>query len=199
MVDMEALFFQGQPPPRWEVFAKAVQMVGRENLAVVETGVSSDYCNGLSTAFWSSCREVSSVTSIDLGRSGLEGMEKKLGRPLDKVSLSIGHSVSVIASLQNSSVDVLYLDSDVDPELMLYEAMAGLSKLRLPAAIVADDTDSKGPLLIDFLAGKRMPCKFPPYGGWKGIMDVSVERFRPPGTFGLMIGLVRSFHGFEAA
>lgn len=199
MSDMEALFFQGQSPPRWDVFSKAVQMVGRSDLAVVETGVSHDYCNGLSTAFWSSCIEVSSVNSIDLGRSGLEGMEKKLGRPLEKISLSIGHSVSVISSLPNRSVDILYLDSDVDPELMLYEAMAGLSKLRFPAAIVADDTDSKGPLLMDFLGGKRMPCKFPPYGGWKGNFDVSVEKFRPPGTFGLMIGLVRGFLGFEAA
>lgn len=196
-MNMTPLFFQGQPPPRWEVFRSAVALIPRNNLHVVETGVSYDYCNGLSTAFWASCPEVSTVASIDLTRSGLDGLNAKLEKPLEKIRLVIGHSISAISSMENSSVDILYLDSDVDPDLMLYEAIAGIPKLRFPAVIVADDTESKGPRLLEFLAGKRMPCKFPPYGAWKGKLDVTISEVRPPGTFGLMTAFIRAFHGFE--
>ena len=193
----EALFFQKTPPPRWAFLEKAIQALGRKPLVAAETGVSSDYCNGLSTVFWESRVEIEKAFSIDLSRSALDSIERKVGR-LEKISFSAAHSVFGLSALPNQSIDVLYLDSDLDPELMLHEACAGLPKLRIPGMLIADDADTKAPLLTRFLRGERIACKWPPYGGWKGRLDALIEQAHPPGTFGMLSAMITRFDGFEA-
>jgi len=175
---------------RNSIFVKAVDYVGRSKITVVETGVSIHESNGRSTFFWNKDPSIKQVISIDLSSGMIQKVKNELPTP-NKVEFIQGHSLSALSYLENNSVDLLYLDSDLDPLLMLHEALVALPKLRLPAVILIDDAPVKGTLIKQVLTGKSTDHKYGNYGGWNLALDVEEH------DYGYLWMLkIKSIHGW---
>lgn len=142
-------------------------------LAILETGtirVDSEahrQGDGWSTeAFARDCmgRGEGSVTSIDLDVSVADKVLTRLGPNLRSlVTLRQGHSIEWMAAMLGAGelFDVILLDSDNDPQLILHEYMLAEKLLRRPGLILVDDvvpgsaTIRKGELLLPWLHANR--------------------------------------------
>lgn len=145
----------------------------RAGLAILETGtirVDSDahrQGDGWSTeAFARDCigRGEGSVTSIDLDVSVADKVLTRLSPNLrDLVTLRQGYSIEWMAAMLEAGqkFDVILLDSDNDPTLILHEYMLAEKLLRRPGLILVDDvvpgstTIRKGEKLIPWLQTER--------------------------------------------
>lgn len=190
---------QNAPPPRFAAFEAALSITTlKMPLHIVETGVTSDYANGLSTLYWASLADVlGRLHSIDLDDAGFKRLAE-LGMPTSKVTLHKAHSLVALSSLPNKSIDLAYLDSDADPDLMLHEFLTLLPKLKEGAVVLADDADTKGGPLRKFVGGEPIPFRWASYGKWTAQVKVSgCEVLRPPGTFGMLLFRVDSISDFR--
>lgn len=142
-------------------------------LAILETGtirVDSEahrQGDGWSTeAFARDClgRGEGSVTSIDLDVSVADRVLTRLSPNLRSlVTLRQGHSIEWMAAMLEAGqkFDVILLDSDNDPLLILHEYMLAEKLLRRPGLILVDDvvpgsaTIRKGGLLLPWLDRER--------------------------------------------
>jgi hypothetical protein len=166
MLDVLKFFKRGdQVPARWEAFDRAVGLAGGMNVNVAEVGVSGHFTNGLSTVYWSKDDRVASVTAIDIKKSEIDTLTRKVGE-LSKVTYMVGYSVNILASLPNWSLDLLYLDGDVSPWLTVHEYMAAASKLKPGAIVLVDDYGAKAPLLHKLVMGEKIPFGYHHYGSW---------------------------------
>lgn len=167
--------------PRWAVFREASLLAG-DHIRVLETGVSDKPADGMSTVYWSQDPNVRSSTSIDLSMEAF----KKLALP-DNCFLEQGHSVSVIASQPDATYDLVYLDSDMDPVLIYYEALAALPKLRYPGVILVDDAATKGRKVRSLFNKEPQQFAYKPYGSWRLVTEAQVFERRPVGTLGMLL------------
>lgn len=171
---------------RWEMFKDIVSALGKDRIRVLETGVSDKPSDGLSTVFWSQCPLVEGVVSVDLSVDAwIRLRDRGLIEVAEKCMLVRAHTIMGIAALPNESFDIVYLDSDMDPELMLYEAMAALPKMRFPGVILLDDLDTKGHRIMSFFRGQTQPFKYAPYGAWRAVTPATMYVKRPHGTIGM--------------
>lgn len=142
-------------------------------LAILETGtirVDSEAHrkgDGWSTeAFARDCMGYSAgtVTSIDLDTSVADRVLTRLSPNLRSlVTLRQGYSIEWMAAMieAGQKFDVILLDSDNDPQLILHEYMLAEKLLRRPGLILVDDvvpgsaTIRKGELLLPWLERER--------------------------------------------
>lgn len=147
-------------------------------LAILETGtirVDSEahrQGDGWSTeAFARDCmgRAEGTVTSIDLDTSVADRVLTRLSPNLRSlVTLRQGYSIEWMASMLEAGqrFDVILLDSDNDPTLILHEYMLAEKLLRRPGLILIDDVVPgstairKGELLVPWLERERPHREF---------------------------------------
>ena len=173
-------------PLRWPAFNRALSLVKKPEVDVVEIGVSAKYQNGLSTAFWAESPRVKSIIAIDINGDEMGDFMGVVG-DIPKIKFVLGHSLLVLASLPDNSIDLLYLDGDVDPLLTFHEYLAACPKLRPGAIVIADDFDTKAHYLHTAVTGRRIPFGYKGYGGWNLKPSSFVEGPRPDGTIGMLI------------
>jgi predicted O-methyltransferase YrrM len=101
------------------------------------------------------------VTSIDLDVSVARAVLAREG-VADRVTLREGHSIEWMASMieAGQKFDVILLDSDNDPQLILHEYLLARKLLRRPGLLLVDDvvpgsaTVVKGQQLVPWLDGR---------------------------------------------
>jgi hypothetical protein len=187
-----------EPLPRWAVFDHALSLLPGDQLTVAETGVTTETPSGASILFWCTHPRVGRVHAIDIDGARFRDVYQVYPAASERMVPHIEHSIAALASLPNGSLDLLYLDSDLDPALQLHEFMAGLPKLRAGAAVVVDDVRTKAGLLRGILAGSRLRFGHAPYGSWSLDLDIdALQEFEPKGSFGLMVFRVNRVRGFS--
>ncbi|MGH8897000.1 MAG: class I SAM-dependent methyltransferase [Egibacteraceae bacterium] len=185
-----------EPPSRFRAFEKAVEWCERDGLVVVETGIGQTPSDGLSTVFWATCPAVARLISIDLDPTAYQRL-LEAGLP-NRPEYHQAHSLTVIAGLANDSVDLAYLDSDLDPTLMLHEFLCLVPKLKHGAVVLADDAETKGGPLARLIAGEFLPFQWAGYGCWA--MDASIPDWHMmhlPETFGMFLFQFRGLKRFR--
>lgn len=125
--------------------------VGRDRLTILETGTirgTADkyrHDDGWSTLVFAEQVEIhgGEVYSIDLDTSTAERVLR--GHGLDKhVRLLRGYSIDLLAQMLDDAgpiIDVLFLDSDNDAELILHEWLIARRLMRTPGLLLVDDVD----------------------------------------------------------
>jgi len=150
---------------RDSTFARIFRLMNDEPKAIVETGTIRHHAwaasDGHSTIRWANYVRArgGSLRSIDIDKHAVSLSQKLVGSPQD------GHDIEIIAAnsldwlAQNEcEIDILYLDSANDAELILGEAKLASPNLTDDALILIDDTDTgqqagveKGDLAIPWL------------------------------------------------
>lgn len=171
-------------PTRWPVFDRVATLVESNEIRVVEIGVSPAFSNGLSTVYWHQDPRVKSVLSIDIKDREIAKLTGVMGE-MPKVRFVIGHSLPILSSLPNESIDLLYLDGDMDPALTFHEYLAACPKLRPGAIVLCDDFNSKVAVIYKAVTGEKVPFAYKGYGFWQMTPSSLFEAPSPSGTGGM--------------